>query len=237
MTSPPHPAPPPLSLHLADTALKPLLSTAAPPSPQAKNLRALTTAALSAHTSASRLGLGYPVHILVETKDGGSVAMHAFLDPEARRGEALKNMGLLDVHSVGEEEPRLRSSRGSPEAAGQERGEGGELREGQAHEQGHAGLTNGVASMQIGDPALGGGSEEAEESGPPLAPMLVATVVAESHSRMSEARRAVRRLEGMGRGFQEQWVREREEEEESETTLGDREVEGAGTAGASAQGS
>ncbi|KAL5350293.1 hypothetical protein ACLOAV_005331 [Pseudogymnoascus australis] len=236
MTSTPHPAPPPLSLHLADTALKPLLSTAAPPSPQAKNLRALTTAALSAHTSASRLGLGYPVHILVETKDGGPVAMHAFLDPEARRGDALKNTGLLDVHSVGEEEPRLQSSRGSPEATGQERGEGGEHSNGQTHEQGHAELTNGVAAIQIGDPAPGG-SEEAEESGPPLAPMLVATVIAESHSRMSEARRAVRRLEGMGRGFQEQWVREREDEEKSETTLGDGEVEGTVTAGESAQGS
>ncbi|OBT47337.1 hypothetical protein VE00_02033 [Pseudogymnoascus sp. WSF 3629] len=236
MTSPPHPAPPPLSLHLADTALKPLLSTAAPLSSQAKNLRALTTAALSAHTSASRLGLGYPVHILVETKDGGPVAMHAFLDPEAKRGEALKNTALLDVHSVGEEEPRLRSSRGSPEAVGEERGEGGELGEGQGHEQGHAELTNGVSAMQIGVPAAGG-CEEAEEIGPPLAPMLVATVVAESHSRMSEARRAVRRLEGMGRGFQEQWVREREEEDESETTLGDRQAEGTGTTGASAQGS
>ncbi|KFY23608.1 hypothetical protein V491_02484 [Pseudogymnoascus sp. VKM F-3775] len=233
MTSPPHPAPPPLSLHLADTALKPLLSTAALPSSQSKNLRALTTAALSAHTSASRLGLGYPVHILVETKDGGPVAMHAFLDPEARRGEALKNTGLLDVHSVGEEEPRLRSSRGSPEAAGEDRREGGEHGEGHAHEQGHAELTNGVASMQISTPVEEGGEEE--ESGPPLAPMLVATVVAESHSRMSEARRAVRRLEGIGRGFQEQWVREREEEEESEATLGDR--EGTGTATAGAQGS
>ncbi|KFY08886.1 hypothetical protein V492_05826 [Pseudogymnoascus sp. VKM F-4246] len=234
MTSPPHPAPPPLSLHLADTALKPLLSTAAPPSPQAKNLRALTTAALSAHTSASRLGLGYPVHILVETKDGGPVAMHAFLDPEARRGEALKNTGLLDVHSVGEEEPRLRSSRGSPEATGEDRGDGGELEEGQTHGQENSELTNGVAAMQIGAPTTEG-CDEAEEGGPPLAPMLVATVVAESHSRMSEARRAVRRLEGMGRGFQEQWVREREEEEESDTTLGNR--EGTGTAVASTQGS
>ena len=171
MTSPTRPAPPPLSLHLADTALKPLLSTAPPTSPQAKNLRALTTAALSAHTSASRLGLGYPVHILVETKDGGPVAMHAFLDPEARRGEALKNTGLLDVHSVGEEEPRLRSSRGSPEAAGEERGEVGELGEGQAQLQGHAKLTNGIAAMQIGAPAAGGCAEE-EESGPPLAPKI-----------------------------------------------------------------
>lgn len=153
--------------------------------------------------------------------------MHAFLDPEARRGEALKNTGLLDVHSVGEEEPRLRSSRGSPEAAGEERQEGGEHGEGHSHKQGHAELTNGVAAMRISTRAEEGG-EEAEEGGPPLAPMLVATVVAESHSRMSEARRAVRRLEGMGRGFQEQWVREREEEEESEATLGDR--EGTGTA-------
>ncbi|KFX96109.1 hypothetical protein V490_03506 [Pseudogymnoascus sp. VKM F-3557] len=235
MTSPSHPAPPPLSLHLADTALKPLLSTAPPTSSQAKNLRALTTAALSAHTSASRLGLGYPVHILVETKDGGPVAMHAFLDPEAKRGEALKNTGLLDLHSGGEEELQLRSSRGSPEAAGDERGEGADPGEGQARDQGHEELTNGVAAMHIGTTAADIGEED-EEGGPPLAPMLVATVAAESHSRMSEARRAVRRLEGMGRGFQEQWVREREEEE-SETTLGDREVEGTGTAGASAQGS
>ncbi|KFY96350.1 hypothetical protein V500_02489 [Pseudogymnoascus sp. VKM F-4518 (FW-2643)] len=235
MTSPPHPAPPPLSLHLADTALKPLLSTAPPTSSQAKNLRALTTAALSAHTSASRLGLGYPVHILVETKDGGPVAMHAFLDPEARRGDALKNTGLLDVHSVGEEEPRLRSSRGSPEAAGEERREGVEHGEGHSQSQGHAELTNGVEAMHIGAPTVEEGGEE-EEEGPPLAPMLVATVVAESHNRMSEARRAVRRLEGMGRGFQEQWVREREDEE-SETTLGDREVEGPGTTGSGAQGS
>ncbi|KFZ10101.1 hypothetical protein V502_08318 [Pseudogymnoascus sp. VKM F-4520 (FW-2644)] len=235
MTSPPHPAPPPLSLHLADTVLKPLLSTAPPTSSQAKNLRALTTAALSAHTSASRLGLGYPVHILVETKDGGPVAMHAFLDPEARRGDALKNTGLLDVHSVGEEEPRLRSSRGSPEAAGEERKEGVEHGEGHSQSQGHAELTNGVAAMHIGAPTVEEGGEE-EEEGPPLAPMLVATVVAESHNRMSEARRAVRRLEGMGRGFQEQWVREREEGE-SETTLGDREVEGPSTTGPGAQGS
>ena len=55
-----------------------------------------------------------------------------------------------------------------------------------------------------------GAEEEGEEDGNSrqIPPMLVATVVAASAAEVREAKRVAARLEGVGREFQREWVRE-----------------------------
>lgn len=276
MTSHPHPSLPGLSLHLSDSTLAPLVSTASPSSPEAPPLKLLTTAALSAHTAASRLGLGYPIRILVETRERGPIVLHSFLDPQAQRTAELQRARLHDVHGdveagdgddgtaeegkddgvghdgaaydeaaddeaahkhdgAGDESPEdeeatdkqdieaatpLLSAPPSAEAADVD-----ETRPATADTHTHAveesrpaehDLPNGIAKIQLQAPPPPTPVAVEEEDTTPMAPMLVTTVVADSYSRLSDARRAAKRLEGMGRGFQEQWVREQEEGEESE---------------------
>ena len=82
--------------HLADRALTPILSTAPIPSPDnprsssrqsqahLQYLTSLTTTAIAAYDSSSRLGLGIPQRIIVETRSG-SVILHSYLNPPSQR--------------------------------------------------------------------------------------------------------------------------------------------------------
>ncbi|KAL7623027.1 hypothetical protein AAE478_006706 [Parahypoxylon ruwenzoriense] len=67
---------PHLSLHLADRALAPLI-TSARTSSHLDALTSLSHGALSAYESASRLGLGTPQRILVEHEHAGPVLLHS----------------------------------------------------------------------------------------------------------------------------------------------------------------
>ncbi|KAI1149384.1 hypothetical protein F4825DRAFT_52947 [Nemania diffusa] len=71
---------PDLAIHLTDSALTPLITSARTQA----HLDALTTlshTALSAHESAARLGLGAPQRIMVERGDDGPVLLQTFLSP------------------------------------------------------------------------------------------------------------------------------------------------------------
>ncbi len=85
-----------LSIHLADRALTPILSTSSIPSPndanpplqsqaQSQAMSSLTTAAISAYDSASGLGLGVPQRIMIETNSSGPVILHSYLNPSSQR--------------------------------------------------------------------------------------------------------------------------------------------------------
>jgi len=143
---------------------------------------------------------------MIDTYSRGPVVLHSFLDPQAHLH--AQEAGLLGaLHDVGGDEEPTTPLLAAAEAVGPE------------HEH-HAGettqeqLTNGMQAMQLSEPSVGTGATASDSA--PVAPMLVATVVVESYSRVGEARRTVRRLEAVGREFQERWVREREDEERTE---------------------
>ncbi|KAI1758945.1 hypothetical protein GGR53DRAFT_515400 [Hypoxylon sp. FL1150] len=69
---------PHLSLHLADRSLTPLI-TSSRSRPQLDALTSLTHTTLSAHESATRLGLGSPQRIMVEHAGGGPVLLQSYL--------------------------------------------------------------------------------------------------------------------------------------------------------------
>lgn len=72
---------PNLSLHLTDTALTPLI-TSAHSQPQLEALTSLTTASLTSRTALARLGLGTAQRLMVEHASG-PVVLHSFLNPES----------------------------------------------------------------------------------------------------------------------------------------------------------
>ncbi|PVH74131.1 hypothetical protein DL98DRAFT_34091 [Cadophora sp. DSE1049] len=78
----------PFGLHVADRALNPILSSSQSPSSrnttsqsrrQFQSLSSLTTTAINAHDTASRLGLGTPQRIMVETQSSGPVVLTSYL--------------------------------------------------------------------------------------------------------------------------------------------------------------
>ncbi|KAI1056951.1 uncharacterized protein FIESC28_02420 [Fusarium coffeatum] len=71
---------PTLSLHLSDSTLTPLITSASSQS-HLESLTALTSSALSSQTAAQRLGLGRPQRLMVEYPDRGPVVLHSYLDP------------------------------------------------------------------------------------------------------------------------------------------------------------
>ncbi|CEI66896.1 hypothetical protein FVEN_g8544 [Fusarium venenatum] len=71
---------PTLSLHLSDSTLTPLITSASSQS-HLESLTALTSSALSSQTAAQRLGLGRPQRLMVEYPDRGPVVLYSYLDP------------------------------------------------------------------------------------------------------------------------------------------------------------
>lgn len=80
-----HPA---LSLHLADAALTPLITSSSSES-HLESLTSLAGSAITAQTAAQRANLGRPQRIMVEYPDAGPVVLQSFLDP----GELLGPVG------------------------------------------------------------------------------------------------------------------------------------------------
>ncbi|KYK58358.1 hypothetical protein DCS_05371 [Drechmeria coniospora] len=72
-----HPA---LSVHLADVALTPLITSSSSPV-QLDALTSLTSGALVSQTAARRTNLGRPQRIMVEYPDAGAVVLQSYLDP------------------------------------------------------------------------------------------------------------------------------------------------------------
>ncbi|KAH6722089.1 hypothetical protein BKA61DRAFT_468953 [Leptodontidium sp. MPI-SDFR-AT-0119] len=83
----------PFGLHIADRALNPILSSSQSPSGhdtssqlrrQFQTLSTLTTAAINAYDTASRLGLGAPQRIMMETQSSGPVVLTSYLQSPVR---------------------------------------------------------------------------------------------------------------------------------------------------------
>ena len=212
-----------IAIHLTDRALTPLISSArSPPTTdkpsqaqsqaQAQALSSLTTAALAAYDSASRLDLGLPQRILIETGSSGPVILHSYLNPQSsprpqsRQAHAALGPGR-DIVGQAREELRSLSGMTDDTSTAAQGDEGGKL-------------VNGDGHGETDESGLGAGEEApaAEDDGAMLLPpLLVATVVAAGAGDTMEARRAAARLERMGREFQKEFMREEPEPREAIT--------------------
>jgi len=182
------------ALHLADRALTPILSSSrqtpssspAQSRSQAQALSSLTTTALAAFESASRLGLGIPERIMIETQSSGPLLLHSYLNPQ----------------SIQRPRSRRAQSRETANSAVERTGLilGENTARGSAGDQDHEVLVNGT---------FDGEDENTDEAQPP--PLIVASVVAPSASDRVEARRAAARLESTARNFQREWIRDQED--------------------------
>jgi len=193
-----------LALHLADRSLTPIVSSSRPRSSnnhnqqsqtQSQALSSLTTTAITAYDTASRLGLGLPQRIMIETQSSGPIILHSFLNPASLpRGPTSYIENHEDVQGIVEqarEDLRPLSGTTDTESMG-EHGDSGEV------------LVNGV-------PAGAWEAEDGEESSVQPPPMLIASVVAPTAADAGDARRAAARLEQTGRIVQREWVSQQEE--------------------------
>jgi Family of unknown function (DUF5308) len=187
--------------HLADRALTPIVSSSRPSSAnnhnlqsqtQAQALASLTTTAITTYDTASRLGLGLPQRIMIETQSSGPIIFHSYLNPPSvQRAPTVYGEGHEDVRGIVEqarEDLRPLSGTTDTESKGEHGDSSGEL-------------VNGIP----------GGVEDAEESSVQQLPMLIASVVAPTAADAVDARRAAARLEQTGRIVQREWIRELEE--------------------------
>lgn len=190
-----------LALHLADKSLAPITSSSRQPSSsaaqmrsQAQALSSLTNTALVAYETASRLGLGLPERILIETQSSGPIVLHSYLNP-------------LSIHRP--QSRRVRSRNSGVAVAEETRAEMRSIHEvtdngyAEQHSPSCEVLVNGVEDSETG-------AEEGNDSlhQPPL---LIASVVAPTSADSGNARRAAARLERTGRTFQRECVQEQEQ--------------------------
>lgn len=200
-----------ISHHLTDRAGTPLLSSSQPTSrtsqSQSQALSSLTTAATTSCDTASRLGLGLPQRILIETSSSGPVILHSYLSPRSsQRTQARTPKNGREIVEQAREDLRpLSGTTDSNSVRPEEEGINGLL-------------VNGVNYGRDGEEVEG--EEEEGGNAKQIPPMLVVTVVAASSAEAGEARRVAARLEKMGREFQREWVRE---QEQSEPASGSRE--------------
>ncbi|CAG8980582.1 hypothetical protein HYALB_00002580 [Hymenoscyphus albidus] len=187
-----------LAYHLSDITLSPILSSNQS-SPRA--LQSLTTTALTASDLASRLGLGTPQRIMIETK--GPLILHSFLNPQSQTPPPRTPQAIIE-----QARDELRPLSGNTETT---ETDSPIHRENQL--TGSAPLTNGTST--IANP-----TESTEESGPAQPPLLVATVIAPSIADAREARRLAGRIERIGKDFQREWVVEQTQTEERESDGG-----------------
>jgi hypothetical protein len=210
-----------IAVHLTDRALTPLISSSRSPPPtgkisqaqsqsQAQSLSSLTTAAITAYDSASRLDLGLPKRILIETGSSGPVILHSYLNPESsprpqsRHARTPLGSGREIVVQAREDLRPLSGTTDDTSVAAQG-DEGGDLVNGNAHDSDYeSGLDAGEET-----PAA------EEDRTALLPPLLIATVVAAGAGDTMEARRAAAKLERMGREFQREFVREEAEPREA----------------------
>ncbi|KAI1402927.1 hypothetical protein F4819DRAFT_485069 [Hypoxylon fuscum] len=198
---------PHLSLHLSDRSLTPLI-TSSRTQPQLGALTSLTHAALSAHESALRLGLGVPQRVMVEHGAGGPVLLHSYL-----RADTTTTTAATNPHP-----PPSSSSANTPAAAtngqqtptptasasdgGAEEPDSVERRLQALQLQGSSSVLDSAGALTPTHDA-GAGSNEEDANAPP---MLVGVVVAPNADEAREARRAAARLERVGREVQMRWA-------------------------------
>jgi hypothetical protein len=206
-----------ISHHLTDHTGTPLFSTSTStnrPSQsqsQSQALSSLTTAAITAYDTASRLGLGMPQRILVETSSPGPIILHSYLNPQpSQRVQARTPINGRGIVEQAREDLRWLS--GTTDS--------GSVAENTIGGEGINGLlVNGVDyGKDVSEPE---GEEEEDGNGRQFPPMLVGTVVAATAADAGEARRVAARLERMGREFQREWAREQELQSEPATGSGE----------------
>ena len=198
---------PRISHHLADLSLTPLVTSDPSSESNYHALTALTTSALSAHTSASRLGLGAPIRIMIETADKGPVVLHSFMDSRTEEvgngyeGARVDASGFLDIGRL----PDIHTANSEPTITTYPSDKVDEADETAA---------NAINALHL-VPSAGTGATTEEEKDL-SAPMLIGTVVVDKYSHMREARRAASKLEALARNVQEDWRRHSEEQEAPE---------------------
>ena len=187
-----------LALHLSDRAGTPIISSSRSPSTslqtQAQALSSLTSVAITAFDSASRLGLGIPQRIMIEMQASGPVILHSYLTPQSTQRPPYR---------------RLRGHETEREIVEQAREELRPLSAATDSGIESAALVNGVTND--GQDSLDETEDEETETRIQQPPLLISSVVAPSAADTSEARRAAARLGRAGRDFQREWIRELEE--------------------------
>ncbi|KAE9375709.1 hypothetical protein N431DRAFT_205879 [Stipitochalara longipes BDJ] len=187
--------------HLADRALTPIISSSRPPSSnthnlqsqiQAQALSSLTSTAVTAFDTASRLGLGLPQRIMIETQSSGPIILHSFLNVPSLQQAPTSYLddhdGVQGIVEQAQENLRPLSGTTDTESMGD-------------HVNSSEILVNGIPES----------AEDVEESSVQPPPMLIASVVAGTAALVGDARRAAARLEQTGRIVQREWTRDQEE--------------------------
>ncbi|KAH8590243.1 hypothetical protein B0O99DRAFT_521726 [Bisporella sp. PMI_857] len=182
-----------VSFHLSDRTLTPIISStrsepqsSAFPSGSEQALSALTTAAITVFDSSSRLGLGLPQRVMVETKSRGPVLLHSYLNPQSSHAhlETGKNKGIVE-QTRDELRPLSAGTDSNATAAdGDER------------------TVNGIAVR----PAVEAEYGKERGSAGPQPPLLIASVVAATAQHAGKARVAAAKLERVGKEFQREFV-------------------------------
>ena len=201
-----HPAT--ITQHLADRTTTPILTSARTPA-RRDALAALTATALTSHDAALRLGLGAPQHVVVEFA-AGPVQLVSYLHPAGARRRRGSGSGSGSGGGGGTSGAATTTAPASPAAAAEAPPRA--LLPAVA-----AGPLNGLSLplsplAGTGGLGLGGGDEEDEGAG--TAPMLLALVLAPSTDELPTARRAMARMEHLGRNVQAEWAAEEDESRE-----------------------
>ncbi|KAF4617108.1 hypothetical protein G7Y89_g15042 [Cudoniella acicularis] len=194
-----------LAYQLCDITLTPLLSSSrspgrssSQPDSRTQALTALTSTAVSAFDSASRLGLGVPQRIMLETQSPGPVVLHSYLNSQ-RQGRTSSSSGSRGIIEQAREDLRPLSGTTETENSSSERRES-QLSGGETVVNGVLDAINPDEENPTGD--CGDGSRTQ------ISPLLIATVVAPSAADAGEARRQAASLERVGRDFQRLWTHE-----------------------------
>ncbi|KAK5632110.1 hypothetical protein RRF57_007824 [Xylaria bambusicola] len=217
---------PNLAVHLADSALTPLI-TSARTQEHLETLTTLSHTALDAHESAQRLGLGMPQRIMVE-HGSGPVLLQTFLSPHSpsssSSSSSFPNTTRRTTTPSRNTHAHPRPHQGALALAVENRGAAFTTTE--AHLRGgasHPGDVDVDVDVDVYNDAEEEEEEEEEddddehhahpicptadddEEDPNAPPMLVGVVVAASSDETLEARRAAARLERVGREIQGRW--------------------------------
>lgn len=180
-----------LAYHLSDIALSPILSSS---NTSSRALQSLATSALTASDLASRLGLGTPQRMMIETT--GPLILHSFLNPPSQPAPPKTAQAILE-----QARDELRPLSGTTET--------GSPTQRERQLTGSSTVPNGATTMTSTNKT----SEESNSAQPPL---LVATVIAPTASDAGEARRLAGRIEKIGKDFQREWVAEQAQIEDIE---------------------
>lgn len=206
---------------LADRALTPIISSVPLPTTSTtgdddlsrneqkrlQSLTTVTTTAVSVFDSAARLGLGLPQRVVVETKAGGPVVLHAFLNPPSRRNKGKTIDRENDERGILEQaRDDLRPLTATTD--------GGSVNHQEVGESSVNGVTG---SGQSGEDQEEEDDEEESEGSSQQSPLLIASVIASS---LGEARKAIGGLERTGREIQKALILERAQEESQDVLEG-----------------